>query len=205
MADGLSPLKARLTTAVEVTVGSVRRHAFWIALPVAVLGVVLVAWLVGAGAQLRADEWRVRSGELLATREAAAMWREELIPPTDRERARWQESEAAVQERAIDPADRLALLQEVAQRAEDLGIAGVSVFFESADTLETSAIREVGEAVFEVAPWAMGVRFVAGYEAVSSFIGSLPPQVDVHRMRLSATEAGVETELLLIMFANDGS
>ncbi len=205
MADRLSALKARLTTAAEATTASARRHAFWIALPVAVLGVVLVAWVVGSGALLRADEWRVRSGELLATREAAAMWREELVPPTEPEQASWQESEAAVQERAIDPVDRLALLQDVAQRADDLGIAGVSVSFESAEALETTAIREVGEAVFEVAPWAMGVRFVAGYEAVASFIGSLPPQVDVHRLRLSATESGVETELLLIMFARDGS
>lgn len=194
-------MKDRLAVAVRTAGVAVRRHVFWIALIAAVAAVVAVAGVVGSGALLRADEWRVRSGELLATRAAAAMWREELVPATAEERARWQESEAAVRERGIDPADRLALLQEVAQRAENLGIPDVAVSFEGSDTLGTTAIREVGEAVFEVAPWAMAVRFVADYRTVASFIGALPPQVDVHRLRMSAAEAGVETELLLILFA----
>lgn len=191
--------------AAEATRVRVRRHAFWIALVAVVLGVVAAAAVVGSAASLRADEWRVRSGELLATREAAAMWREEFAPATSEERSDWQASEARVREHGIDPADRLALLQEVAQRAEDLGIADVAVWFASTDTLGATTIREVGEAVFEVAPWAVGVRIVTDYRAVASYIGSLPPQVDVHRLMLETTSAGVEAELLLIMFASDGA
>ena len=205
MADRLSALRTRLKTATEAATVHGRRHAFWIALVAATAGVVAIAGVVGSSALIRADQWRVRAGELRATREAAAMWREHLVPATEAEEEAWRSSEAAVLERGIDPADRLALLQEVAQRAEDLGIGDVSVSFESSDTLEATAIREVGEAVFEVAPWAMSVRFVADYATVASFIGSLPPQVDVHQLRLTGLEMGVEMELVLLLFASDGS
>lgn len=205
MAEQLSALKTRLATAAGATAAGARRHAFWIALPAATLGVVLVAAVVGSSALLRADEWQVRARELDATREVASTWREELVPPTTEEEVEWRSSEAAVRELGIDREDRLALLQTVAQRAEDLGISDVGVSFESAGALEATALREVGEAVFEVAPWAVGVRFLSDYRTVASFIGSLPPQVDVHRLRMGAIEGGVETELMLLVFAREGS
>ncbi len=205
MADGLTSLKARLDAATGAATAASRRHAFWVALVVATVGVVTVAGVVGSAALLRADQWRVRTGELLATREAAAMWRAELVPATPAEQEMWGASEAAVRERGIDPSDRLALLQEVAQRAEDLGIGDVRVSFENADTLETTAVREVGEAVFEVAPWALAVRFIADYGAAAALVGSLPPQVDVHRLRMLGLEDGVETELVLLVFADEGA
>lgn len=205
MADRLSALRARLRTAGEGTRGAVRRHAFWITLPAVALGVAAVAGAVGASAVTRADEWRVRSQELHGTLEAAARWRRELVPPTSAEEAAWRESEAAVRERGIEPADRLALLQEVAQRAEELGIGDIDLSFASSDELETTALREVGEAVYEVAPWALAVRFTADYPTIASFIGSLPPQVDVHRLAMTAVESGVATELVLIVFAAEGS
>lgn len=203
MADQLSSLKIRLATAVRATKAAIRRHAFWFAVPAATLGVVAVAGVVGSSALLRADEWQTRSGELRATREAARVWRQELIASSPEEEEAWRASAAAVRERGIDPGDRLALLQQVAQRAEDLGIGDVEVSFERSSALETSAIREVGEAVFEVAPWALSARFTADYRTVGSFIGSLPPQVDVHRLRMAALETAVETELVLIVFAGE--
>lgn len=205
MADGLSSLTTRLKAAMDTATGAFGRHAFWVALVVATIGVVGVAAVVGSSALIRAEEWRVRTGELLATREAAAMWRAEMVPASPAEEAAWRASEASVRERGIDPSDRLALLQEVAQRAEDLGISDVRVSFESADTLETTAVREVGEAVFEVAPWALAVGFMSDYGTAASLVGSLPPQVDVHRLRMFGLENGVETELVLLVFASEGS
>lgn len=201
MADRLSALKARLSAAVPQGTAAVRRHGFWVALPVAVLGVVMVAFAVESTALLRAEVWRARSGELGATAEAASVWRDELVPVSEEEESAWRASQAAVRERGIDPEDRLGLLQQVAQRAEDLGVGQVSVAFERADTLAVTAIREVGEAVFEVAPWALRVRFIADYSTTSAFIGSLPPQVDVHRLQMNALETGLETDLILIVFA----
>jgi hypothetical protein len=129
-----------------------------------------------------------------------ATWRRELVPPTPAESAAWRSSERAVRERGIDASDRLALLQLVAQRAEDLGIAGVDVNFISADTLDIPIGREVEDEVFDVAPYALSVRFVGDYDDVARFVGSLPPQVEVHQLGLAAGEEGVGARLLLAVF-----
>lgn len=197
MADRLRALRARLGAAGEAA----RQRSFWIALTLATLGVMAVAAAVGSAALLRADAWESRANALRATDGAVAVWRRELVRSSPAESAAWRRSERAVRGRAIAPGDRLALMQLVAQRAEELGIGEVSVAFGAVDTLEIDAVREVDGRVFEPAPYVLQLRFRAAYGQVASFIGALPPAVDVHRLRTEGDgDDALETELVLVVF-----
>ena len=201
MAERLAALRARLEAVGEAA----RARSFWIVLPLTTLAVVGVAGVTGSAALTRAESWRARAAELRATSATVETWREELVEPPPAESAAWGRSRRAARGLGIEPGDRIALMQVVAQRAEELGLADVSVGFVDADTLELETFREVGDAVFDAAPYALQLRVRAGYEAVGSLIGSLPPPVAVHRLRLSRDDQGVTAALTLVVFLRESS
>lgn len=194
--DRLAAVRARL----EAVRDAAGRRSFWIVVPLAALGVVGVAAVVGSTALLRADAWRIRANEIRATSATVEAWRQDLVTPPPAESAAWERSRRAVRELGIDGGDRIALLQLVAQRAEDLGLETVSIGFLAADTLGIDVFREVDGQIFDPAPYALHVRLRAGYEGIGSFIGALPPQVDVHRLRVTREAAGALAELVLVAF-----
>ena len=197
MADRLTAIRARL----ELVWDAARRRSFWIVLPLVTVGIIGVAAVVGSTALLRADAWRIRANEVRATGETVEAWRTELVPPTPAESAAWERSQRLVRGRGIEGGDRIALMQLVAQRAEDLGIGAVSVAFAATDTLDINVFREVDGQVFDPAPYALQVRLRSGYGDLASFIGSLPPQVDVHRVTVTREGGGfVGAELVLVVF-----
>ncbi len=202
MAEPLNAVKERLEAAWEAA----RTRSFWIVLPVATLGVIGVAGVVGTTAMLRADAWRVRTNEIGATGQTVEAWREDLVEPPPAESAAWERSRRAVRGLGIEGADRIALMQEVAQRAEDLGLGTVSIAYVAADTLGIEVFREVDGVLFDPAPYALHVRVRAGYDGAASFIGSLPPQVEVHRLRMTREEdgGGILTDLVLVVFLGGG-
>jgi hypothetical protein len=201
MADRLSTVTDRLEAAWE----SARARSFWLILVLATLGVIGVAVVAGSTAMLRADAWRTLANEVRATEQTVMAWREELVPPVPAESAAWENSRRAVRGLGIEGGDRIALMQLVAQRAEDLGLAPVSVAFAASDTLGIDAVREVGDVVLESAPYALHVRLRADYAGVGSFIGSLPPQVEVHRLEATRDTAGILTDLILVVFLEEGA
>jgi hypothetical protein len=199
MANRLAEIRERLEPVWEAA----RTRSFWIVLPVATLGVIGVAAVVGSTAMLRADAWRVRTNEIRATGETVEAWRQDLVEPPPAESAAWERSRAAVRRLGIEDADRIALMQEVAQRAEDLGLGTVSVSFIAADTLDIEVFREVDGVLFDPAPYALHVKVRAGYDGAASFVGSLPPQVEVHRLRMTRDAGGVLTDLVLAVFVGE--
>lgn len=201
MADRLATVTHRLEAVWEAA----RARSFWILLPVTTLGVIGVAAVVGSTAMLRADAWRIRANEARATEQTVVAWREDLVPPPAAESAAWERSRRAIRGLGIEGGDRIALMQLVAQRAEDLGLGTVSLAFAASDTLGIDAYREVENAVFEPAPYALHVRLRAGYAGIGSFIGSLPPQVDVHRLEVTRDTAGILTDLILVVFLEEGA
>lgn len=197
MADRLKAIGARL----ERVWNAARQRSFWMVLPLVTVGIIGVAGVVGSTALLRADAWRIRTNEIRATGETVEAWRHDLVRPAAAESAAWERSRRMVRGRGIEGGDRIALMQLVAQRADDLGIGSVSVAFAATDTLDVEVFREVDGQVFEPAPYALNVRLRAGYGGVASFIGALPPQVDVHRMTMTESDdGGVSTELVLVVF-----
>jgi hypothetical protein len=184
----------------------VRRHAFWIALPLAILAVVLAAAVVRASAAERAAEWRERHREVSSTAEIVESWRQDMVPLVPAETIAWRASARAARERGIEAGDRIALMQVVAQRAEERGVADVRVGFVRSDTLRVREIREVSGDVFELAPYALSLRFLADYEATAAVVAALPPQVDVHRLELRSIDGdAVEADLLLVVYLGVGS
>lgn len=198
MADRLDALRARIGAARE----AVGTRSLWIVLPVAVVVVVGAAWLTGSAAVDRGDEWRTRTGELQATEATIESWRNELVRSTPPEREAWERSRRAARRLGIDGPDRIALMEQVAQRAESLGLVTEAVGFASTDTLALEAFREVDGRVFDPAPYAIQLRLRAGYGGVASLLGALPPQVALHRLRMSRDADGVLAELVLVVFVD---
>lgn len=182
-----------------------RQHAFWIALPLATLAVVVAGVLVGAAAADRAEEWRDRHEATRATESVVERWAQGLVPMAAEETIAWRGSARAARERGIEAADRVALMQLVAQRTEELGVGDVRVGFIRSDTIDVPATREVSGDIFEMAPYAMTLRFLADYGAIARVVGALPPQVDVHRLWMERTDEGVEADIVLVVYLGVGS
>lgn len=197
--DRLTAVRARLEAVWEAA----RQRSFWVVVPLAALGVVGVAGVVGSTALLRADAWRIRANEIRATGETVKAWREDLVAPPPAESAAWEQSRRAVRQLGIDDGDRIALMQLVAQRAEDLGLETAAIGFLPSDTLGIEVFREVDGQIFDPAPYALHVRLRAGYEGIGRFIGALPPQVGVHRLRATREEGSVLTDLVLVIFLGE--
>jgi hypothetical protein len=199
-------MKKRFQEALAEVGPRARRHGFWIALPLAVLAVVVVAATIRASAAERAAEWQERYRAVRSTEVVVEDWRHELVPLAAEETIAWRVSARAARERGIEAGDRIALMQVVAQRAEELGVADVRVGFVRSDTLRVREIREVSGDVFEMAPYAVSLRFLADYPATARVVGALPPQVDVHRLRLTHLDGGeLEADLLLVVYLGVGS
>lgn len=177
-----------------------QRHAFWLALPLAALAVIVTALVVGSMAAERAEAWGERHREARATAAIMEGWSRQLVPPTPAESASWRASARSARERGIEAADRVALMQRVAERAEGLGVGDVQVGFVRADTLQVHGVREVSGDIFELAPYALSLRFMADYATIARVMGALPPQVDVHRARLVGAGTGVDAELILLVY-----
>lgn len=201
MADRRDAVRTRVDAFRE----AVGTRSFWIVLPAAALVVFTVAWLTGSAAVDRAGEWRARTTELTATGETVESWRAGLVRPTPAESAAWERSRRAARRLGIEGRDRIALLEQVAQRAEELGLATVSAGFASADTLDIEVFREVDGRIYDPAPYALQLRVRAGVEGTGRLLGALPPQVVLHRLRTTRDEDGVLTELLLVVFVEEAS
>jgi hypothetical protein len=183
-----------------------RKRRFWAEIVAATLVVVVPAVLVASRSAHRTVELRQRERQLARTTNLADLWTRGFRSATPAESAAWHRSERQVAQRGIRSVDRVGLAQLVTQRAEELGIPDVGVTFVSADSLETAPARTVGEWTFRMAPYALVVEFTTGYDRVLSYVGSLPPQVEVRELRLRRTDGGVHARFLLVVFeGSDGS
>jgi hypothetical protein len=189
-------VRARLAGAVP----QIRRHGFWLALPVATAAVVAAAILTASAAAGRSDAWRERHEEARSTDSVLEGWERGLVPPAAEESAAWRASARSARDRGIEAADRVALMHAVAERAEGLGVADVRVGFIRSDTIQPRGVREVSGDIFELAPYALWLRFRSDYPTVARVIGGLPPQVDVHRVELHEGEGDIEADLVLLVY-----
>lgn len=180
-----------------------RRRRFWVEIVAATLVVVVSAlWVAGAAAR-RTEELRQRERQLARTLDLADRWVREFRPVTPAESAAWHRSQRQVAQRGIRSVDRVGLAQLVTQRAEELGIPDVGVAFVSADSLEAAPSRSVGDWTFQMAPYALAVEFTTGYDGVLSYVGSLPPQVEVRQLRLTRAPEGTHARFLLIVYQGE--
>lgn len=181
-----------------------RDRSFWLVLAGTTVGVIVLALWVGRDALARAGEWEDRAAQTARSEALATAWTRDLEEPTPAERRAWAASRTAVEERGIGARGRVALMQEVAQRAESLGVRDALLSFVAADTLEVVVDRELEGTVFEPAPFALRMTGITNTRTLARLVQTLPPQVELVRLDAVAVPEGVEARLLMLVFLGEG-
>lgn len=177
----------------------IRVHAEWIWIGAAAVVVVSSGLVVGATAHRRAAALRADVAELRAIERGAARWVAEFQPATPAESLAWLESRSAVREAGVPAAYRTALAAAVARRAEETGIADPLVRLVGTDTISHAPLSG-GAWTLELSPVALEVEAMADLPGTVELLKALPPQVDVRSVSLAASEAGLRSRILLILF-----
>lgn len=190
-------MRSKLLALVRPLVALAGKQLFWLTTGLAALIVILAALSTGRSALARAHRLEARADTLARVLRQADHWLLDYQAPAAAESAAWRRSERDVRDLGVRASDRIAVAHVVTQRAEELGIAQVRVRLEPPDTLTPPAPRVVDEWSFEMGS-VLAVEMGADFPAVVSFIGALPPQVEVRQVRLARTGEAVRTRFILI-------
>jgi hypothetical protein len=190
----LERLRARL----DPLLAAARTHRFWIECSTLTLLGLVAALSSGLAALERAEALRERTAETGRVRRAMVRWTTELHPPTPRESLAWRESERMLLALGVEAEEPLSLARLISQRAEEVGVADVRIRLASGDSLVTPPPLEAGSVVVESGPHGLVVDFSGSMSEVIGFLGSLPPQVRVGSMRVTAEDPGVRASVVLL-------
>lgn len=188
----------------EAVLEAVRAQSFWLVLGGTAAVLIGLALWSGRSALARAEAWQERAEGTARAEALARLWTRGLQASTPAERAAWAASAAAVAERGIGARDRVALLQEVAEEAEALGVQDLVLNFVDADSLAAPAERELEGSVFEPAPYALSLGGITDTGTLVRLVRRLPPQVEVVRVDAVAVPEGVEARLVMLVFLATG-
>jgi len=154
---------------------TVARYRVQTALIAAAAIAVFVFVVVGVRLHRSAEPLRVETSRLGATVSEIDAFRSAFIPSTPESDARVQTDSVSV---AVARDDRVALAQEVAARAEALGLSSVRVRFTPAD----SAMPPQTPAFSAVASYALTLDADGSLGDVLSLLRRLPPSVALTRL-----------------------
>jgi hypothetical protein len=127
-------------------------------------------------------------------------WEAAPRSPTPAERADWAASEREVERLARPGSEPLTLAKVVAERAREVGIAGVHIRLVERDSAGPVDRTDRDTWDVETGETALRVGFRGGMDQVVGLLGSLPPYVTVSELRVRPGEDGgppsVEASLL---------
>lgn len=188
----------RLRSRLDPLLASARAHRFWLECSTLTLLGMVAALSWGLAAMERAETLRERTAEMERVRRAMARWTTELHPPTPHESLAWKQSERMLLSLGAEAEEPLSLARLVSQRAEEVGVADVRIRLASGDSVAAPPPLDAGSVVVEFGPQGLVVDFSGSMSEVIGFLGSLPPQVGVASMRLTAQDPGVRASVVLL-------
>ena len=155
-AGGVSPAATRLTAAV--------------------IGIALLAWsgwnASRVGSALRGE---LRQAEaVLAT---FAQWRQGYKPAVAAESIAWRRTLFELQSMGVTGDQRLALTRSISRSAEAAGLRDVRVLIHGPDTTGSAERLSTEGVERKAAPFGLSVECRGNLQAITTFLGELPPSV----------------------------
>jgi hypothetical protein len=162
-------------------------NRFWLQIGSLAVLALIASYIIGSSALERAGRYQLDSDRLTATHNGIGRWIDQVQPVFPAESLAWRESDAMLGALAAERMDPASIAQIVAVRAEQIGITDLGIQLLNPDDIPARAPVPAGGWTMSLGGSAVAVQFVGGWPAIISFLGSLPPQVEVGRVEVSAT------------------
>lgn len=167
-----------------------RPHEFWFWSGLLTIMALWAALAVGRSAVVRAESIRTEVDRLEAVEARLTTWEQGFQQPGAAEEIAWSESRQALGQLESTRSDPLAVAQQVAQRAEKLGIRGVPINL-STPAGGSGNVIQVGSWSIESGSTAIRVGFQADLGQIISFVGALPPMTTIENLTLDRSPEGL--------------
>lgn len=170
--------------------GAFRRWRFWVELGSLTVLALVTAGLVARSATRRETALRAQFASLRETRAGVNRWIRDYRAPTPDESLVWRQSQHALAELDGRDSNALSVARLVAQRAEKMGITDIHLRFTGVDDAATRTARLVGPWSIAFSDRAILVEFAGDLSSILSFVGVLPPQVEVGSLDVGRDASG---------------
>lgn len=194
----LGPTLTALRDRAAALARRVRFPAFWLRL----VGITLVAMgtlgIVGRSAHARAEALQQEAIRLERIQTAMDRWAGTVVWPTEEEMAAWRSSETLFARLGGSQAQPLALIDLLSRRGDEIGVADVQIRMASADSVYVPPPSSLADWTVTSGRTALAVDLAGDMGSMISFLGALPPQLELGQLTLSTTEGDAEMYLLLL-------
>jgi hypothetical protein len=198
-------VKEKLRAALDAALARLRpalsfvgAHRFWFECATVTLLGILAAFSFGYAALRRTSTLQARIADLERVESSFGRWRAELQPPTSQESLSWRESDRALRGLGGDAARPLSVARVVAQRAAEVGIAGLRIHLVDPDTVPGLAPVALGGWTVEGSGEALVVEFDGDVADVIGFLGALPPQAALASLDIAPKGPRLHTRAVLL-------
>lgn len=185
--EKLKPLLARL-----------REQRFWVRLAASTALVLAALAIVGRSAYARAEAIDREAIRLQQIQADLDRWAGTISWPTPEETEGWRESESFFQQLNRAQVQPISLANQLTVRGEEIGPADIQIRLASPDSAYVPPPQSVGDWVVTSGQTALVVEMTGDFGSMISFLGALPPQLELADLALTTTE-GVTTMRLLLL------
>ena len=185
-------------------VDAARARRFWIKCGLVCLLAVGATGTLGRSALARTDALRAEAAQLEEVRAGLERWRLEGVIATGAEVELWRSSAVSLASMDSAAAEPLLNARRVAGRAERVRVTDLSIRMASGDTLASGPPIQVGRWTVTAGETALLVEFTSGVGEIVSFLGALPPQVEVAGVDVSAAGDALRTRMALRLLRAEG-
>jgi hypothetical protein len=183
----------------------VEKNKFTLMIAGVTLVTVIAAARVAIPARRQKAELAAESARLEAVIARSNLWVTQFQPASNEESAIWQNSAAEIQALGVKPSEKLTLAQIVSRRAENAGYDEARLKFVPIDGANSVPPRQVAGVTFNAAAYKLVITGGGGLGTLATFLGTLPPAVELQSVSLSAGDARVNTSLTLSVFEPAGA
>lgn len=183
----------------------VEKNKFTLVVTAVMLVTVIEAVRVAIPARRQKLELTAESERLESVIAKSNLWVTQFQPASNEESAVWQNTANDIQALGVKPSEKLTLAQIVSRRAENAGYFGAHLKFVTVEGVNPVPPRQVAGVTFNPAPYRLVITGEGGYGTVVSFLGTLPPAVELQSLSLTGGSTGINTSLTLSVFEPAGA
>lgn len=140
----------------------------------------------------------------IAIRGTAERFSRQFVPVASAETDEWSRTTAQAAEYGVPMESRLALAGSVSRIAEAAGLTSVMVRFVGSDSVAAGSPRQMGEIVFQPAPFGMTLEGSGSALAVARTVLRLPPAVEISGLALSGDSDQLRATFSLAVYLSAG-